>query len=237
MTKDFEIFYNWNNSLRTNDKIQFRSMQDRIKTMKKQAYNESEMEEILLSEGYKHNLIKEALSASFKKTAKRTEEQSMDVANGVPKKYSDIAHKFEKTLMEVGPTKFVNLTTQGESPLIKISSKEVEAFQSIANLAYENPIYLDTLHSYIKPSVVSELAENICKARTIASKCSLKKTQTGYEITHGGKTIEASASPVKSSSSKFVNSNYQSFGFPDEYVIIAFEQESPISKLKKDLGN
>ena len=233
---DFEVFHNWNNSLRTNDKIQFRSMQDKIKNMK-QAYNESEIEEILLSEGYKHNLIKEAIDFSFSKKTNSSTDQLIDKANGVPKKYADISHNFEKVLFEQGPLKFVKLTTQGNSPIIKISNKESEALLTIAELVYENPIYIDTFHSYIKPSIVSELAENVCKARAILNKCKVSKTNNGYQIKHGDKLVEASTKPINSTSKKFVESNYKIFGFPDEYVIIAHEEESPISKLKKDLLN
>lgn len=232
---DFEIFYNWNNSLRTNDKIQYRAIKEKIKPMLKKAYKESEIEELLLAEGYKFNLIKEALKTP-NESLDITIDESIDSANGVPKKYADISYKLEKTLSKVGPSKFVKLITQGENPLIKISAKEINVFQKLANLAFENPQYIDTLHSYMKPSIVSELGEIICKARSIVKDCKVAKTQTGYSISHGNKVIEASIKPVNSTSEKFVNSNYQMFGFPDEYVIIAFEEESPISKLKKDLG-
>ena len=44
---DFEIFYNWNNSNNTNDKIQFRTIQSRMRPMlERNAYSNSEIEEI-----------------------------------------------------------------------------------------------------------------------------------------------------------------------------------------------
>ena len=234
-SQDYEIFLNWNNSLRTNDKIQFRSIQAKIQPLRQtHAYKDSEIEEILISEGFKHNLIKEALKNDSEESSV---EERVEIACGVPTKYSDISHKFEKELLAKGPTKFVKLMTQGTSPLMKLSKKEIETFQKIADVAYENPLYMNTLHAYLNPSVVSELAENVCKARKIKNKVSVSKVSAGtYKITHGGKTIESSVKPINSTSEKFATSNYATFGFPDEYVILAHEEESPYSQIKKDLG-
>lgn len=232
-SQDFEIFYNWNNSLKTNDKIQFRAIQAKIRPyLEKNAYSMTEIEEILVAEGYKPNLVKEALNFD---NNKNDVEQRVSDANGVPKKYADLAHRFEKVLKEVGPTKFVKLITSGVNPLLKISSKEKYTFQKIADLAHENPIHLATLHTYLKPSIVSELAENVCRARKISDKCSFANTQKGLSISHNGKTIFASSEPVKSTSQKFIDSNYEAFGFPDEYVILAYEHNSPYSKINHSL--
>lgn len=236
--KDFEIFYNWNNSLNTNDKIQYRVIQERIQPMlAKKAYKESEIEEILIAEGYKENLVKEAMKASAAPGKKpENTEQAVEAAHGVPKRYADMAHRFEKALVAHGPSKFVKMLTQGENPLVKMSQKEVDTLQRIADQAFENPLYLESLHSYIQPSIVSELADNVCKARKIQSKCKIAKTHSGYRITHGEKVVEASIKPVKSTSEKFAQSNYEAFGFPDEYVILAYEEESPYAQIKRDLN-
>ena len=232
---DFEIFYNWNNSLQTNEKIQYRTILSKIKPLREvKAYNDSEIEEILTAEGFKNNLIKAALKDG---TGENDIEQKVETANGIPKKYSDISHRFEKVLVAQGPTKFVKLMTQGDSPLMKLSKKEKDTFQKIADVAYENPLYMQTLHAYMSPSIVSELAETVCKARKIRNKVSVAKTGNGkYKITHAGKIIEASLNPLTSTSESFSNSNYGTFGFPDEYIILAHEEESPYSKINKDLG-
>jgi hypothetical protein len=233
---DFEIFYNWNNNNRTNDGIQFRTIQSRIlPLLEKKAFSKSEIEEILISEGYKESLVKEALSLDSTAQESITE-KSAEISNGVPRRYADISHKFERVLQSQGPSKFVKLMTQGESPLVKVSKKELDTFQKIADTAYDNPVHLATLHAFLKPSIISELAENVCRARKIRDKCSFSKVDNGvYEISHNGKKIEASAKPVKSNSKKFANSNYEVFGFPDEYVILAHEEECPYSQIKKDI--
>jgi len=229
---DFEIFYNWNNSIKTNDKIQFRTIQAKIKSLPH--YSSDELEEILIAEGFKHNLIKEALNYSAEKPV----EKAVEEAGGVPTKYSDVSNKFEKVLAEVGPSKFVKMVTSGTSPLIKISSKEKETFQHIVDLAYDNPVHLATLHAYMKPSIVSELAENVCKARKIRSKCSFAQNSDGsYRISFAGKVVEASSKPLKSNSEKFVTSHYVNFNFPDEYVILAHEESSPYAEIKKALNS
>lgn len=229
---DFEIFYNWNNSIKTNDKIQFRTIQAKINSLPN--YSNDELEEILIAEGFKHNLIKEALSNSEEKSLEKVVEE----ASGVPTKYSDVANKFEKVLSEVGPSKFVKMTTSGSSPLIKISSKEKETFQHIVDLAYDNPVHLATLHAYMKPSIVSELAENVCRARKIRSKCSFSKVADGtFKISFGGKVVEASAKPMNSNSEKFITSSYANFNFPDEYIILAHEESSPYAEVKKALNS
>jgi len=149
-------------------------------------------------------------------TDEKVVEVIVEAANGVPKKYADIANKFEKVLFAKGPSSFVKLMTQGNNPLLKISKKEMETFQKIADTAYDNPVHLATLHTFIKPSITAELADNICKARKIRAKCSLKKIADGtYKITHGGKLIEASIKPVKSTSENYTTSHYDVFGFPD----------------------
>jgi len=234
---DFEIFYNWNNLNRTNDKIQLRTIQSRmLPLLERKAFTLPEIEEILIAEGYKESLVKEAMQAN-NKISEADLEMSVEAANGVPKKYSDISHKFEKVLQAHGPTKFVKLMTEGENPLLKISKKERETFQKIADVAYENPVQLTTMHAFIQPSIISELAENVCRARRIAQKCSVVKTAKGnFTITHNGKKIEASIKPVESTSEKFAKSNYGVFGFPDEYVILAYEHNSPYAEIKKDLG-
>jgi hypothetical protein len=237
-SQDYEIFYNWNNSLQTNDKIQYRNILAKIKPLVEAgAYNNSEIEEILTAEGFKHKLIVAALEKDSSNESTESIEDKIEAANGLPKKYSDISHRFEKVLIAKGPSKFVKLMTQGDNPLMKLSKKEKDTFQKIADVAFENPLYLQTLHAYMSPSIVSELAENVCKARKIRNKVSISKSKDGtYKITHAGKIIEASIKPIKSSSEKFANSNYETFGFPDEYIILAHEEESPYSKINKDLG-
>ena len=236
---DFEIFYNWNNSNNTNDKIQFRTIQSRMRPMlERNAYSNSEIEEILISEGYKENLVKEAIKVAHAADMPESQvEENVSAANGVPKKYADIAYKFEKVLQAKGASTFVKLMTQGENPLMKVSKKELDTFQKIADVAYENPVHLVTLHAFMRPSIVSELSENVCRARKIRNKCSFSAVTDGsYRISHAGKVIEASIKPVSSSSTKFATSNYGVFGFPDEYVILAYEEASPYSQIKKDLA-
>jgi hypothetical protein len=230
---DFEIFYNWNNSLKTNDKIQFRTIQAKIKPMlEKEGFSKSEVEEILLADGFKANLIKEALNFNENST---TEEKVIKVA-GIPKSYSDLSSSIERVLKTNGPSKFVALITSGTNPLVKISSKEKDTLQKIADTAYDNPVHLATLHAFLKPSIVSELAENVCRARKIASKCSITNSNNMSKISYNGKIVEASTLPIYSNSEKFVSSNYDKFGFPDEYVILAYENNSPYAKISKDLG-
>jgi len=235
--KDSEIFYNWTNSNNTNDKLQFRTIQSRIAPLlERNAYNHSEIEEILVSEGYKQNLIKEALKmASKDEEIEETEE--VEAEETLPKKYSDLSYKFERVLEAKGPTKFVKIMTQGENPLMKLSKKELDTFQKIADTAYTNSVHYATLHAFMKPSIISELAENVCRARKIRKNCRVAKVDDGvYQIEHNGKTVKASYKPVISTSNKFASSNYAEFGFPDEYVILAYEEASPYSQIKKDLG-
>jgi len=236
---DFEVFTNYNNSLKTNDKIQFRAIHAKAKSLfDKKVYAASEVEELLIADGYKETLVKEALEMLSKDDLNDTEvEKKVTEAAGMPKKYSDIAQNFEKVLASKGANFFVKVLTEGQEPLMKISRKELETFQRIADLAYENPVHFATLHAYMKPSITSELAENVCKARRIKDKCSFAQNEDGsFRISHKGKIIEASAKPVKSTSEKFSNSNYGTFGFPDEYVVLAYEESDPYSKIKKDLN-
>jgi hypothetical protein len=234
--KDSEIFYNWTNSNNTNDKLQFRTIQSRIAPLlERNAFTHSEIEEILVAEGYKQNLIKEALKMAEDEDEEIVED--VEAEEKLPKKYSDLSHKFERTLEAKGPTKFVKIMTQGENPLMKLSKKELETFQKIADTAYTNSVHYATLHAFMKPSIISELAENVCRARKIRQNCKVAKVDDGvYKIEHNGKTVKASYKPVISTSTKFASSNYGEFGFPDEYVILAYEEASPYSQIKKDLG-
>ena len=209
---DFEVFTNYNNSFKTNDKIQFRAIHAKAKSLfDKKVYATSEMEELLIADGYKESLVKEALAMLSKDELNDLEvETKVASAAGI---------------------------TEGQAPLMKISRKELETFQRIADLAHENPVHFATLHAYMKPSITSELAENVCRARKIKEKCSFAQNEDGsYRISHKGKIIEASSKPVKSTSDKFNNSNYGIFGFPDEYVILAHEESNPYSRIKKDLN-
>ncbi len=234
-SSDFEIFYNWNNNNRSNDQLQLRTIQSRMRPLlEKKAYSFSEIEEILVAEGYKETLIKEALR--LKGDSKPKEAKLPEEHKGVPTKYADIAHKFEKTLQASGPDRLVKLLTEGQSPLLKLSKKEILTFRKIADLAYDDPAHLATLHSFLRPSVVSELSENICRARKMKQKSVIAKINDDtYEISYNGKKVQASVKPVKSTSEKFANSNYGHFDFPDEYVILAHEESSPYSQIIKDL--
>jgi len=237
---DYEMFCNWNSSLASNENLQTRTILAEARKLIKKSFTILEVEEVLLASGYKPNLVKSALDSMNESdgleeasiVAEADEEESF----GVPKKYSDMAPRFEKILKTSGAKKFVDLMTSGQSPLIKISKKEKETFQRIASLAIENPVHLNTLHSYIRPSVTSELAENVCKARKIRSKCNVEGENNSYKIRHNGATIKVSTSPVSSTNTKFANSNYGVFGFPDEYVILAYEEDAPYARLTKDLN-
>lgn len=234
-SSDFEIFYNWNNNNRTNDQLQLRTIQSRMRPLlEKKAFSIGEIEEILIAEGYKESLIKEALRVKESPAQKTSQQQSEN--KGVPTKYADIAPKFEKILQANGPSTLVKLLTEGPSPLLKISQKEALTFRRVAELAFDDPAHLATLHSFLRPSVVSELSENICRARKMKDKCVVAQVSDGtYEIQHNGKKVQASVKPVKSTSEKFAKSNYEYFDFPDEYVILAYEESSPYSKIIKDL--
>jgi hypothetical protein len=239
-SQDFEIFHDWGNTLKTNDKIQFRTIhakaQDYLKTS---SFAPSEIEEILIADGYKETLVKEALSVLTQPEMSESQiEAKVEAANGIPKKYADLAPRFEKVLTNKGANYFVKAMTSGESPLLKLSKKELETFQRIADLAYENPVHYATLHTYMKPSVTSELAENVCKARKIKNKCKIASDDSGfYKISHNDKIIKVSYKPIVSTSSKYQKSNYELFGFPDEYVILAYEANSPYAKLNKELAS
>jgi hypothetical protein len=229
---DFEIFYNWNNSLKTNEKIQFRTIQSKIKPMlERDGYSKSEVEEILVADGHRSDLVKQALN--YGESPVETKQTS---ASGIPKSYLDLSSQIENVLQSQGPSKFVKLLTSGSSPLVKISAKEKDTLQKIADTAYENPIHLATLHAFLKPSIVSELAENVCKARKIASKCSIAEAGDKTKISYNGKIVEASSSPMYSSGEKFQTSNYGIFNFPDEFIILTYESKSPYAKIKKDLS-
>jgi hypothetical protein len=234
---DNEIFYNWTNSNNSNDQLQLRTIKSRIAPMlAKQVFAHSEIEEILVAEGYKQNLIKEALKMADKENEVEEPVKTAEEAI-IPKRYSDLSHRFEKLLETKGPTKFVNTLTKGENPLMKLSRKELETFQKIADTAYTNTVHHATLHAFMKPSIISELAENVCRARKISKNCRVAKVaENVYQISHNDKKIEVSLGPVKSSSTKFASSSYGELGFPDEYVILAYEESSPYSQIKKDLG-
>jgi hypothetical protein len=236
---DFEVFSNYNTSYRTNDKIQFRIITSKAKAMAdKKVYSSAEIEELLISDGHKESLVKEAIGFVLgSKTESATSTPKVAKTSKMPQRYSDIAQNFEEVLMSKGPNFFVKSLTEGESPLVKISKKETETFRRIADLAYENPVHFSTLHAYIKPSIASELAENVCRARKIKSNCGFKKINSNsYQISHKGKTVVASSTPVNSTSEKFSKSSYGIFGFPDEYVILAHEESDPMCQIKKDLN-
>lgn len=233
-SKDYEIFYNWTNSNKYNDHLQLRTITARMQPLLKKAYSNSEISEILVAEGYKENLVKEALDLATAPAESPVEKKPQ--ANVMPKSYADLAPKIEQVLASTGPSKFVKLLTEGDNPLVKVSKKELDAFQRIADTAYDNKIHLATLHAFLKPSLVSELAQNVCKARKIQNNCKVASVgKNTYEINHNGKTVKASCSPVDSTNPKFASSNYGVFGFPDEYVIVAYESASPYAEIKKDL--
>lgn len=237
---DYEMFCNWNSSLASNENIQTRTILAEARKMIVKSFTIPEIEEVLLASGYRQNLIKTALDSMNESDGLMTENIEAESENeesfGVPKKYSDMAPRFEKILKTSGAKKFVDLMTSGTNPLIKISKKEKETFHRIASLAIENPVHLNTLHSYIRPSITSELAENVCKARKIRSKCNVEGENSSYKIVHNGNTIKVSTSPVSSTHTKFAESNYGVFGFPDEYVIMAYEEDAPYARLTKDLN-
>lgn len=231
-SKDVEIFHNWTNNNKTNEQIQLRTIKARILPMlKRGVYASSDIEEILVSEGYRLDLIKKAMAIDEPtKTAQKVEK-------GFPKSYKDLAPNIEKVLNERGPTAFVKMLTSGTNPLMKLSKKDRDTFQKIADTAYDNPIHVNTLHAFMEPSIISELAENICTARKIKSNCKVaQKNSEVFEITHKGVTISASPVQMKSTSEKFAQSNYEAFGFPDEYIALAYEEFSPYSRIKNEIG-
>jgi hypothetical protein len=234
ISNDSDILINWTRSNAANDNLQLRTIQSRIRPyLERKSMKNSEIEEILLAEGYKENLIKEAL-----RLASSTGEDDKVVKEafvGIPKTYGDLAPKFEAVLAAKGPTRFVKMLTEGQSPIVKLSRKELDSFHKIADKAFDNPMELPVLHAFLKPSVISELAENVCRARKIRQNCKVAETKEGYKIAHKNKTIIASAKPISSTSEKFASGNYEAFGFPDEYVIIAHEEASPYSQIQKDL--
>lgn len=237
---DYEMFCNWNSGLASNENIQTRTILAEARKMISKSFTIQEIEEILLASGYRQNLVKTALDSMDESDGLMSEgatsESEEDSSFSVPKKYSDMAPRFEKILKASGAKAFVDLMTSGTDPLVKISKKEKETFHRIASLAIENPVHLNTLHSYIRPSITSELAENVCKARKIRSKCNVEGENNSYKITHNGNTIKVSTSPVSSTNTKFADSNYGVFGFPDEYVIVAYEEDTPYARLTKDLN-
>lgn len=232
-SKDFEIFQNWTNNNKTNEQIQLRTIKARILPMlQKGVYASNEIEEILVSEGYRLDLIKKAMTIDEPiKTASSTPQK------GFPKSYKDLAPQIEKVLREKGPNQFVKMLTSGNDPLMKLSTKDRGTFQKIADTAYDHPIHMNTLHAFMEPSIVSELAENVCRARKIKPNCKIAQTNSEvYEITHKDVTVIASPTQIKSTSQKFAQSNYEAFGFPDEYIVLAYDESSPYSRIKKEIG-
>lgn len=215
------------------DAIAIKTAMNRISQLKS-SYGPEEISEILLAEGVSERIASLSLEKVFTKVAEKKKEEYY--FKGVPKSYKDIALRFEKVLLSHGPRKFVKMTTEGQDPIIKLSKSEKETFLKLSEAAYNDHVRLASLHAFIQPSIIGELNNKVCVARKLAKTASVQKiNEDTYEITVKGKKIEANINDIDSTNPVFSESNYKEFGFPDEYVIMAYEKSLPYESIIKNL--
>lgn len=238
LASEAEIIYNWRNELRQNNQGERTVAAQSAIDFQKRGFTAQEALEMLAAEKFDLRTAEHAVYTVYGKTACAESSQPVRTAMVVPTSYSDVKPIIEDTLGRLSAKEFVDRLTKSESPIVRVSQKNLESWYRLAANAKQDAFGLDVLHSELKPWVEETMLKSVLIAeREEARIQKVAKNERRYKVAMRKEAAEVDLDHGTSTGTRFQKGNFADFGLADEFMIQAADHVSPYERLKRALGN
>ena len=231
-----EFIYNWRNELKQNQNGAFLVASRMASKLKDNGYGKNDVIELLAVENFDLDLCNRVASKIFD-TEEKVATPEVKVAV-VPTKYADCVPTIERNLERLSAREFTKRLCSGPYAVVKIDNKQFDSWVRLAELAKTSSNAKTALHTELKPWVEEALLNSVLTAQKEKSnivvadknkqvfKVAMRKGEATVDLTSGTST-----------SDKFTQGNYATFGLADEYMVSAADSISPYERLKRALNS
>ena len=231
-----EFIYNWRNELKQNQNGAFLVASRMASKLKDNGYGKNDVIELLAVENFDLELCNRVASKIFD-TEEKVVAPEVKVAV-VPTKYADCVPTIERNLERLSAREFTKRLCSGPFAVVKIDNKQFDSWVRLAELAKTSSNAKTALHTELKPWVEEALLNSVLTAQKEKSnivvadknkqvfKVAMRKGEATVDLTSGTST-----------SDKFTQGNYATFGLADEYMVSAADSISPYERLKRALNS
>jgi hypothetical protein len=238
LASEADIIYNWRNELRQNTQGERTVAAQSAIDFQKRGFTAQEALEMLAAENFDLRIAEHAVYTVYGKTASAESSQPVRTAMVVPTSYSDVKPIIEDTLRRLSAKEFVDRLAKSESPIVRVSQKNLESWYRLAANAKQDAFALDVLHSELKPWVEETMLKSVLIAeREEARIQKLAKNERRYKVAMRKEAAEVDLDQGTSTGTRFQKGHFADFGLADEFMIQAADHVSPYERLKRALGN
>ena len=227
------MIYNWRNELKSHQNGAYVVASSQAQKLKNQGFGKSEIVELLAADNYDLDLVTRVASVLFDENEEAVSNSVVEVAV-VPTRYSDCAPIIERTLSKVSAREFAKRLCSGPHAIVKTDDRGLNYIQRLAELAQGSSVGLKNLHSALKPYIEETLLNNVLIAQSQEAEVKTA-SKNKYVVSMRKGTADVDLSNATSTSEKFTQGNYSSFGLADEFMVKAADTVSPYARLKRAL--
>lgn len=228
-----DMIYNWRNELKSHENGAYVVASSQAQKLKNQGFDKSQIVELLAADNCDVDLAYRVASVLFDDNNEVVKKSAVDVAV-VPTKYSDCAPVIERTLTKISAREFAKRLCSGPHAIVKTDDRGLNYWQRIAELAHSSSAGLHNLHSALRPYVEETLLNSVLIAQSQEAEVKTA-SKNKYVVSMRKGTADVDLINATSSSEKFTQGNYASFGLADEFMVKAADTISPYARLRRAL--
>ena len=231
-----EFIYNWRNELKQSQDGALLVASRMASRLKESGFGKNDVIELLAVENFDVELCNRVASKLFD-TVEAPVAKKVEVAV-VPTKYADCAPTIERSLERLSAREFTKRLCSGPYAVVKIDNKQFDSWVRLAELAKTSSNARTALHTELKPWVEEALLNSVLVAQKEKSNIvTADKNKQVYKVAmrRGEATVDLDSGT--STSDKFTQGNYATFGLADEYMVSAADSISPYERLKRALNS
>ncbi len=231
-----EFIYNWRNELKQSQDGALLVASRMASRLKESGFGKNDVIELLAVENFDIELCNRVASKLFD-TVETPVAKKVEVAV-VPTKYADCAPTIERSLERLSARDFAKRLCSGPYAVVKIDEKQFDSWVRLAELAKTSSNARTALHTELKPWVEEALLNSVLVAQKEKSNIvTADKNKQVYKVAmrKGEATVDLTSGT--STSEKFTQGNYATFGLADEYMVSAADSVSPYERLKRALNS
>jgi len=231
-----EFIYNWRNELKQSQDGALLVASRMASRLKDSGFGKNDVIELLAVENFDIELCTRVASKLFD-AVEVPVAKKVEVAV-VPTKYSDCAPTIERSLERLSARDFAKRLCSGPYAVVKIDEKQFDSWVRLAELAKTSSNARTALHTELKPWVEEALLNSVLVAQKEKGNIvTADKNKQVYKVAmrKGEATVDLTSGT--STSEKFTQGNYATFGLADEYMVSAADSVSPYERLKRALNS
>ena len=231
-----EFIYNWRNELKQSQDGALLVASRMASRLKESGFGKNDVVELLAVENFDIELCNRVASKLFD-AVEVPVAKKVEVAV-VPTKYADCAPTIERSLERLSAREFAKRLCSGPYAVVKIDGKQFDSWVRLAELAKTSSNARTALHTELKPWIEEALLNSVLVAQKEKGNIvTADKNKQVYKVAmrKGEATVDLTSGT--SSSEKFNQGNYATFGLADEYMVSAADSVSPYERLKRALNS